>query len=499
MHKQSKRSDVRRHLLHPFATLALAGIVGCDWAPDALTSPSPLPGLQAAAAAAPDTLHRLVQQPVGPRGRPPLSASARLAEVDSKFGGAFVDAATRTLHVYLTDMANAATTRAVLEAEVHRRGRPELTVTVRPGQFAYAQLEAWRDTLRFGRATGVVLQEVDERRNRLRIGVLDEVTRSRVAGMIERTNVPRAAVLVEIVPEPVPLATLRDRYRPLRGGLQIFTAWDQNGFYGFYGRQTATCTYGINVTYGGAAHMITNSHCTQHGRIGGLINAAGAQAGDTDWDRYGTEIQDPALQSGLYGCPAGEECRYSDAALFRIDNDPITGSLTWNDLGGIMRTTQRGTLPTIYASLTVSGSPRIPLSGILQDVYVGDVIEKVGRTTGWSAGEVTSTSSTLSLADGTRLDNVTVRAASGGGDSGSPVFFQASTGGYFLAGILWGGLKNYDGVSGDTFIYSKWRNVDYELGEPLVNDLYPIPSGGGGGGGGGEPCVPEPGGPPCPV
>lgn len=111
MHKQSKRSDVRRHLLHPFATLALAGIVGCDWAPDALTSPSPLPGLQAAAAAAPDTLHRLVQQPVGPRGRPPLSASARLAEVDSKFGGAFVDAATRTLHVYLTDMANAATAR----------------------------------------------------------------------------------------------------------------------------------------------------------------------------------------------------------------------------------------------------------------------------------------------------------------------------------------------------------------------------------------------------
>jgi hypothetical protein len=66
------------------------------------------------------------------------------------------------------------------------------------------------------------------------------------------------------------------------------------------------------------------------------------------------------------------------------------------------------------------------------------------------------------------------------------VFFQGYTGDYFLAGVLWAGIANYDGIAGDTFIFSKWANVDYELGQ-VYNDLHPIPPPSP------PECVPQPG------
>lgn len=278
---------------------------------------------------------------------------------------------------------------------------------------------------------------------------------------------PTDAVTIDVIPEPVPLVTLQDRIRPMQAGTQITMVFNQTF-------DTATCTYGPIVVYQNVRHMVTNSHCTQLGAIGGLVGAWAYQATTFSGDRYGTEVQDPPLSS-FYGCPSGQSCRYSDAALIKV------GYSGWfvdirTDWGYLARPASRATLPSIYGSLTIDGSnPRLALSGTLSSLYVGDTLEKVGRTTGWTAGEVTSTNSNISLSDGTRLQNVTVRAGVGRGDSGSPVFFRGSSGLYFLAGLLWGGNGiQPDGVSFDTFYYSKWSNVDYELGTTLP-DLDPVP------------------------
>jgi len=134
-------------------------------------------------------------------------------------------------------------------------------------------------------------------------------------------------------------------------------------------------------------------------------------------------------------------------------------------------------LPTIYGTLTIDGTnPRIGLIDTSPFYFVGDTADKVGRTTGWTAGEITSTYTTISLPTGTLLHNMTVRAGAGRGDSGSPVFFRRPDEQYFLSGLLWGGLINQpDGNSGDTFYYSTWSNVNYELTGAAQPQLDPVP------------------------
>jgi len=462
-----------------------ATIVSC-----ADDSPEPLsPGLEPRKLHSIQALGESVLAPFGaqPSTNPNLqgSASARLASKVPGFGGAFVDHRRKVLVVYLVPGTDVSAAGSVIRADLIAHGRAELGVDILPGRFAFADLVKWRNALVLGYKQGVLLGEIDERSQQVRIGVVGESARVLVSARAQQLAIPEGAVNVHVTKIPEPYATLRSAIRPMPAGMQIVGSFEQDGAH-----YELTCTYGPNVTYDGSAHMVVNSHCTQVGTLGGLIGALMYQPGDREFDRYGTEVQDPARSSTLYGCPSGELCRYSDAALVRANAscylcDPRT------DLGAIARTVQRVTLPTVYGLLDIDdANPRINLTGILSSLYVGDTLDKVGRTTGWSAGEVTSTSSTISLADGTRLDNVTVRAGSGGGDSGSPVVFKTSAGEYMLAGILWGGIRDYNSESGTTFYYSKWSQVDYELGSPAV-DLYPIPGSSGGGGGGGGSCSPD--------
>ena len=451
-------------------TLALAAIivVGASACVDSpVTSSTPKrelqPHLTSLSALEPGVLRGDVQQTTLQVGGPPETGSQRLAQLVPTFAGAVVEGS-RTLVVYLTDLRDATNARALIEAHLRDRGRPELSVTIRGAQYRYAQLRSWRDALGLGWSSGVVIRDIDERNNRLRVGIVGEQARAVVEAALARLGVPPDAVSIEVTALPVPLShTLHDDFRPMPGGVLIAAAYEQPGF----GHVEDICTYGPNVTYNGSPHMIVNSHCTQEGTFGGLVGAWLYQDSSSNDDRYGVEVQDPALDPNWSGCPAGESCRFSDAALVSASFD------TRIDLGGVAQTVQRATIPTITGSLNIDhANPRIALVGVLTEVFVGDSIEKVGQRTGWTAGVVTSVSGAISLADGTRLDNVTVHAGVGSGDSGSPTFFRGLNG-FLLAGILWGGFI-VPGGTGDTFFFSKWSNVDYELGS-VAPDLQPIP------------------------
>jgi hypothetical protein len=92
---------------------------------------------------------------------------------------------------------------------------------------------------------------------------------------------------------------------------------------------------------------------------------------------------------------------------------------------------------------------------------VGQVVGKVGRTTGWTTGKVTNTCVNVEIDDIVQLCQTIVAARAGGGDSGAPVFRGASN--ITLVGILWGGIVNRKGF-GTTYFYSPMANIERELG-----------------------------------
>ncbi|MEM4302262.1 MAG: kelch repeat-containing protein [Candidatus Caldarchaeum sp.] len=93
----------------------------------------------------------------------------------------------------------------------------------------------------------------------------------------------------------------------------------------------------------------------------------------------------------------------------------------------------------------------------------GKIVNKVGRTTGWSQGPIVYTCVNLPVyREGvdtglTLICQDGVQATSQEGDSGSPVFSITNGSDVILYGLLWGG-------NGATFFYSPIENIQRELG-----------------------------------
>jgi hypothetical protein len=94
----------------------------------------------------------------------------------------------------------------------------------------------------------------------------------------------------------------------------------------------------------------------------------------------------------------------------------------------------------------------------------GDVLHKVGRTTGWTSGtvEFSCTNTNIAGTDITILCQEWVRATADHGDSGAPVFDFAPDGGpndVRLTGLLWG-------HNGTHFVFSAMGEIRFENQAP---------------------------------
>jgi len=242
------------------------------------------------------------------------------------------------------------------------------------------------------------------------------------------------------------VATLRDKVRPLQGGLQIAFVKGALAF---------VCTLGFNAIRAGVEGFVVNSHCTT--KYGGLDGTTDYQPLPATENLIGTETADPVFFKGGI-CPNGKKCRYSDSA-FDKRADGVTA-----DLGLIEQPDGVNT-----GSLTIAGSFRI-VGEASSNAEVGEVLNKVGRTTGWTQGQVTN-SCVHTAVSGTNvvfLCQDFVKAKVAGGDSGSPVFRITNSpllNDVVLYGILWGGSSD-----GTSFVYSPITNIQRadELG-PLTN------------------------------
>lgn len=313
---------------------------------------------------------------------------------------------------------------------------------VLPGRYELAQLQRWRESMRDLLAEpGILLLDVDETLNRVRVGI-DRAsprlaTRSLERGLAER-RIPREAVVFEETDPILPMVTLSDPFNPVPGGVEI-------NFPGFL------CTLGFNLRFGGAdspCYFMTNSHCTSI--QGGVESTPYFQpAGGA---HIGTEVYDPTYFTGA-PCPVGRQCRYSDSAGALYDSPGLC------EFGKIARTTGIG-------STTVDpNAPRWMIVSKLGSPTVGQLMAKVGRTTGWTEGTVVATCVDTGVAgtNVTQLCQSFVNAGVGPGDSGSPVFRRRLDSSLAqLAGILWGGNG-----AGTQFVFSPMDNIEFEVGRPL--------------------------------
>ena len=359
-----------------------------------------------------------------------------------EFGGAFVDEKAGALHVWLTrpSAGTAARVRGALATRLGLTAAGTATVVHR-ADYSFAQLKTWHDGMAEVLGTpGVTMTDIDDRTNRLTVGVEDAgLAASAVASVLAKVGIPQTAVTVVTATAVTP--NLRDRTRPLHAGTQIQLGGGGN------------CTLGFPANRGGTFGFVTNSHCST---IRSAVDSGDywqstrpAGGGDT----VGVETVDPAMFTGA-GCPAGRSCRRSDANFVRTNNGaPISqgriarapiGSLDWN------------------------GTDTFRINTVGQ-AFNGDAVQKVGRTTGRTAGPVTSTCVNSNVAGTTFTMLCQDRASytAGGGDSGSPVFVLTNNpapNDVRAVGIHWG-TGAVGGVPSS--VYSPFFQVREELGESI--------------------------------
>ena len=338
----------------------------------------------------------------------PDSEIEEMAELVPGFGGMFYDEKGQPT-VYLTDSSSELRLKSII---------PD--VVILQGDYDFRTLQRYRVELRSALSIdGVVALDVDERSNRVRISISQDLNpkqRSQLRRRLMRMSADPDAVTIDERPEFLNHATVQDTVRPVVGGLQIASP-------------RAVCTLGFVVNRG--TQFITNSHCTL---IPGVVentpftqNARGRQ--------IGVEVVDPLCVQGP-GCPPGRVCCNSDAALADFNPGTFAGQ------GLIARTVTCNT--GTFNDFELNGN--LFTSGTAT-ASVGQVVTKVGNISGCRRGTVAQTCADVNVGGtNTTLLCQTIVQANGfpislPGDSGSPVFFQDGNNAVAV-GLLWGGSSD---------------------------------------------------------
>lgn len=354
---------------------------------------------------------------------------------------------------YLTRPEQAASAQAALRLFLQKEGKSDRGFRARPATYTWGQLYTWRMKARslfsLPEMTALGASVI---RNQVLVGIAPGSDPTNVRRQLRALGIPDAAVEIE-EDEPVPpLSNLTDRLRPVMGGIKILPS------------NEADCTAGFNVLWNGMRTMMTAAHClipidVNQGRVVW-------QPVETSTNRIGAEVADPAHVTCSDSIPHQYVCLNSDAALVRYDD-----SVTWS-FGHIAR-------PTFFGHYTGSttinpAQSRFWITESKNFVLIGDTVNKVGETTGWTQGTVQAID--LDRRDGGTsiwiLNSDSVDAGAGGGDSGSPAFQMSTYGKVTLVGSLWGGWSS-------AFFFSPIGQMEKDFGDYLevITDAPTLPSG----------------------
>ncbi len=250
------------------------------------------------------------------------------------FGGMFVDEDKDTLYVYLVpgEVGDVPQVDQAITDVFGSARPPGHQLEVLEGRYTFLQLKAWLDemTPRILGMSGTVLTSIDQGKNRLRVGVETLALAPAVEAELTAMGIPLEAVNIEQAspakfPETLPnqlapvAMTLRDKFRPVVGGLQIKISTTMRD------ASAKQCTLGFLATRKNVPGFVINSHCVFGGPLMGNkvyqpAVSKTTQVGQATFDPPAFKNkQDPK-------CPPLKVCRYSDSAFVKLDN-PDDGML----------------------------------------------------------------------------------------------------------------------------------------------------------------------------
>lgn len=317
--------------------------------------------------------------------------------------------------------------------------------------YSWQQLSDWRDDVTdhvLGSVPGVVFDDLDEARNRVTIGVVAGLALSGVNNALADLGIPTTAVIIEstepvrpaalrmkasVLPRSFPPTGLQTVSDSLGGGLQLQL---NNGGPGY-----PTGTLGLVVDIGANRGFLTVSHLSSSFLSPDTSHLFQASTGGNN---VGYEYSDP---SGT---------RNSDASFYLI-----SGSAPGRR-GAILRPTNRNS--GSGGSLSVSStSPWINLTGGEATVVNGATVDKVGRSSGWTYGNVNQTCTDITELGVTIHCTYRAGLYCAGGDSGSPIFWYDGADGGVFFGMLFGGC------SAGQMYFSSYSDITTDLGSMSVN------------------------------
>ena len=368
------------------------------------------------------------------------------------FGGMSYDSQ-GNLSVYLLDPAQREAAQAAIAGVFGAARVPVAGIRVLPARYSFADLRAWQDQARSLLAIpGVLSSGIDHKTNVLEVGVQDLRLSDEVHRALRNLGIPQEAVHIMETESIALQPTLRNRERPVEGGLNI----DNNG-----------CTLGYNALRGGVEGFVTASHCSTTLALvdGHLFYQTALIAADL----IGVETVDPALLRQVAACPLGWLCRFSDVDFSQYANGV-------NFARGRIEKTQGVNTPQIPGNVNIVGNFQITGTGV---ALVGQTVNKVGRSSGWTQGVVTGICVDENMVTYIMLCQTEANYESAGGDSGSPVFQipSSATDNVTLVGSHWGGYGSAGACPGGctdeglpmttTGVFSPFGQVVGELG-PLT-------------------------------
>lgn len=388
---------------------------------------------------------------VGPASGSTTSGNAAIPTLDEAFleasqsidgfGGAFIDDEDR-LSVWIKQGAEKVSTKRVkqLLADIlddsTLRARDVHFLTAK---YDFAKLKSWIDiaTPKLLAMSGIISTDIDERMNRLVIGIEDVALEAAVRDAVDELRIPQEAVQVQQVNRVVLESSLRDAHRPLVGGLEI-ARYTSDGVY-------ARCTLGFPAISSRIQGLVTNSHCSSQQYWPDRVKTRWGQPLSTS---VLTDVMEEAIDPEYFtggSCPSGRYCRHADALFaLRINLTPVEqGSIA--DPSPILR------------SYDWDGVSKYKIVAA-RNPMVGETVVKVGKTTGQTSGVVSNGCVNISVSGTsmTLLCQAQASYSSSSGDSGSPVFriISSGSGTVALVGIHWG--------SGGS--HSPFANIEKDLG-----------------------------------
>lgn len=392
----------------------------------------------------------------------------QIAETEPTFAGMYFE--NGSLIVMSTDASRSATAlRTAITEVLSDRRLSTAAIQVRPATYSWAQLYAWGKNLPgIFSVSGVTSTNIDQRTNRISIGIASDASRAPVLATLTNAGIPAVAITFHQRGVGRFTSSLADELRDILGGVRV--AIDTSNDY---------CTIGFNtVDSNGTALFATNGHCS--------ATFGASNDGTRFWqntpvtaERIGVEGRESILfsSSDYSGCPSsGDYCKFSDLDLGVYN----AGTISSQSVGFLYRPTSR---TRFDSNLTVTSGANfaIEIRGKQLYAYLGDTVDKIGSRTGWTYGPVTATCATETVTNGVNnyylLCSEEADLAQGPGDSGSSVFIYSGDSA-IMVGQAYGAADSLvTGSNGSDFYhpvyFSSINNIQSEFGT-LVMTIYRV-------------------------